>query len=275
MGIIEAIQQAFTDPMIIWGKFAGILPNIFAALLLLIGGHFLGKVVAKIVAGLLKKIGLDKLSETAGIDDAVKRTGLDATPSALMGKIIYWLIYLTFILSAADILGLDRVSATIDSFVLYLPKVVGALLVIVIGLFVAGLVRSSIETTLETMNLGYEKVIGGIIYGVIVIIVISLAIGQLDIETALLNQVVIIFLFAGAAAIALALGLGTRDVAGSVVAGVYARELYQPGHIIKVGDIQGTVIEVGSTSLLLVMSDGKKVAIPNRRMIEEQVEILS
>ena len=275
MGVFDAIKASFTDPMIVWGKFAGILPNIFAAIVLLIIGHFLGKLIAKVVAKLLQKLGLDKLSETAGIGDAASKVGFDTTPSNILSKIIYWLIFLTFIISAADTLGLDRVSSTIDNFVLYLPKVVGAFLVAIIGLFVAGFVRTAIETALGSMNLGYERAVGGLIYGVIVVVVISLAIGQLEIETDLLNQVVAIFLFAGAAAIALSLGLGTRDVAGSVVAGVYVRELFQPGNRIKIGDIEGEVIEVGSTSVLVEKEDGKRVSIPNRRMLDEQVEILS
>jgi small-conductance mechanosensitive channel len=275
MGVLDALRQSFADPMLIWGKVAGILPNLFAAILLLIVGHFLGKLLASIVARLLAKVGLDKVSEKAGLGDGVAGAGFNMTPSHILGKIIYWLIFLTFIISAADTMGLERVSSTIDNFVLYLPKVIGAFVVVIIGLFVAGLVRTGIETALGGMNLGYEKAVGSIIYAIIVIIVISLGINQLEIETELLNQVVVIFLMAGAGAVALALGLGTRDVAGNVVAGVYARELYEPDDILKVGDVTGTVISVTSTSLVLQTEDGKKITIPNRRLLEEQVEILS
>lgn len=275
MSILEALRSSLTDPMIIWGKIAGIIPNLFAAILLLIAGHFLGKLFAKITSKLLAKLGLDKISETAGISDATKNVGFDATPSLILGKIVYWLFFLTFLISAADTLGLERVSSTIDNFVLYLPKVVGAFLVAIIGLFIAGFVRTAIETALSSMNLGYEKVIGNVIYGVIVIVVISLSVGQLEIETDLLNEVVVIFLFSGAAAIALSLGLGTRDVAGSVVAGVYVRELYQTGDTIRVGNVEGAVVEVGSTSVLIENTEGKYTSIPNRKMLEEQVEILS
>jgi len=195
-------------------------------------------------------------------------------PTVVWGNIL-GLIFMTFIISAADTLGLDTVSATINNFVLYLPKVIGALIVVVVGLFVANIVRTGIETALAGMNLGYEKAVAGILYGVIVIVVMSLAINQLEIETELLNQVVTILLMAGAGAVALALGLGTRDVAGNVVAGVYARELYEPDNKIKIGDVTGTVIEVTSTSLVLETEEGNRITIPNSRLIDEQVEILS
>jgi small-conductance mechanosensitive channel len=275
MGILDMLQQSFSDPMLLWEKIAGIAASVFGAILLLIIGHVLGKILATVATKLLTKIGLDKLSETAGLNDGVIGASFTMTPSVIIGKIIYWLIFLIFIISAADKLGLETVSATINNFVLYLPKVIGAFLVVLIGLFVAGLVRTGIETALAGMNLGYEKAVGSIIYAVIVIIVISLGVNQLEIETDLFNQVVAIFLMAGAGAVALALGLGTRDVAGNVVAGVYARELYAPDDRLKIGDISGTVVVITSTSLVLETSDGHRITIPNSRLLEEQVEILS
>jgi small-conductance mechanosensitive channel len=275
MGILDALEQALADPMIIWGQVAGILGNVLVAALLLVAGHFLGKLLASIVSKLLNKVGLDKLSEKAGLSDGMMGASFSLTPSLILGKIIYWLVFLTFIISAADKLGLETVSSTINNFVLYLPKVIGAFLVVIIGLFVAGLVRTGIETALAGLNLGYEKALGGIVYAVIVIVVLSLGVNQLEIETDLFNQVVVIFLMAGAGAVALALGLGTRDVAGNVVAGVYARELYEPDNVIKIGDVTGTVIAVTSTSLVLETTTGSKVTIPNSRLLDEQVEILS
>jgi len=274
MDILEALKASLTDPMIIWAEIAAFLPNLLGAITLLVVGHFLGKLVGGIVTRLLNKLGLDQLSQKAGLDLTTKGAGFDATPSKILGNIIYWLLFLTFLISAADTLGLERVSATIDNFVLYLPKVVGALLVAIIGLFVAGFVRTTIETALASMNLGYERAVASVVHGVIVIVVISLAIGQLEIETDLLNEVVVLVLFAGAAAISLSLGLGTRDVAGSVIAGAYVRELYQPGDIIRIGTVEGTVLEVGSTSIIIEQAEGNSIAVPNRKVLDEQVEIL-
>ncbi|MDH3511371.1 MAG: mechanosensitive ion channel [Gammaproteobacteria bacterium] len=275
MGFFDTLRESFLDPMLIWGKIASVLPSLIAAIVLLVAGHFIGKFLAHIIAKLLAKVGLDKLGEKAGLGDAVAGSGIVASPSMILGKIIYWLIFLTFIISAADTLGLQRVSDMIGDFVLYLPKVIGAILVALIGLFVASLVRTGVEAGLASVNLGYEKAIGGLIYAIIVIVVISLAIGQLEVETALFNQVISIVLLAAAAAVALALGLGTRDVAGNIVAGVYARDLYQPGATIRFGDLSGKILEVGSTSVVIRVSADKTITVPNRRLLDEQVEIIT
>ena len=269
------MKQTLSDPMIIWNKMAVFLPSLFTAIALLIGGYFIARLLSTAISKLLTKIGIDRLADTAGISATLEKAGMTATPSALLAKIVYWLIFLTFIISACDALGLDRISATIDHFVLYIPKVLSAIFLTMIGLFVAGFVRTAIEASLASLNLGYEKTIGGIIYALIVVIVVSLSINQLEIETDLLNQVVIIFLLAGAGAVSLALGLGTKHVAGNVVAGVYARELYLPGSSIKIGDLAGEVIEIGSTALIIKTEEGKKITIPNSQLIDSQVEILS
>ncbi|MEM7278299.1 MAG: mechanosensitive ion channel domain-containing protein [Pseudomonadota bacterium] len=272
MSFFESIKEVLPDPVEVWQTIANAVPHVVAAIALIVAGHYIGRLLSFVVTRLLQRVGLDKLGERAGLDDMAKRSGVDMTPAKLFGKILYWLIFLTFLISAADALGLDRVSATINDFVAYLPKVIGALLVLVVGLFAARAVRSVVEAALGSINLGYEKVVGGLVYGIVFIVVLSLAIGQLEVETALLNQVISILLMAGAAAVALAMGLGTREVAGNIVAGVYARDLYLPGSKISVDGITGTIVEVGSTSIVVDTGDGKMVTVPNTRLMSETVE---
>ena len=273
MGFFDSLRASLFDPVVIWEKFAAILPNIVATIVLILVGHFLGKFLAFVISRLLERLGLNRLVEAAGLGGAVENSGLNATPTFVLGKIIYWLIFLTFIISAADNLGLQRVSDMVGEFVAYLPKVVGALLVLVVGLAIAHVLRTGIEAALGGINLGYEKVVGNLVYAIAVVVVVSLAVNQLEIETALLNQVISIMLLSAAAAVALALGLGTRDVAGNIVAGVYARDLFLPGNRIKFGNVTGTIIEVGSTSMVIQIAPDKTMTVPNRTVLDSQVEV--
>ena len=271
--MIEDAKQTVLAPMMgLWTKVAEFMPNIFAAVLLLIAGYFIAKLIGALVGKLLAKLGLDRISESSGIAGAVQRTGIETSASAIFGKIVYWLIFLTFMISAADTLGLPRVSSTIDDFVLYLPKLLGALLVIIIGLSAAHLVRTAVETAAQGMNLEYGRALGTLIHTIMVIVIVSLAIGQLEIETELLNQVISIVLLAIAAAVALSLGLGTRDISSNIVAGLYARDLFQPGDKIVVGDVAGTVTEVSTTNTVLELDDGGHYSVPNQQLIEQQIK---
>ena len=270
--MIDEMQESVWEPMVgLWTKVLEFLPNIAAALLLLLFGYLVAKMFGLVIRKVLSKLGLDKLTERSGVASAVQSTGIDTSASAIIGKIVYWLIFLLFMIAAADSLGLPRVSDTINGFVQYLPKLVGALLVVIIGLFAAHLVRAAIETAAQGMQLDYGKALGTLIYSLMVIVVVSLAIGQLEIETELLNQVVSIVLFAIGAAVALSLGMGTRSTAGNIVAGLYARDLFPPGDKITVGDISGTVIEVSTTNTLLELDDGTVYSLPNSTLVESQV----
>ena len=270
--MIDEVQETLWQPMVsLWTKVAEFLPNIAGAVFLLIIGYLVAKGIGIAIAKLLAKLGLDRLTESSGVASAVQSTGLETSASAIIGKIVYWLIFLLFMIAAADSLGLPRVSDTINGFVQYLPKLIGALLVVIIGLFAAHLVRSAVETASASMQLDYGKPLGTLIYMLIVIVVVSLAIGQLEIETDLLNQVVSIILFAIGAAVALSLGMGTRATAGNIVAGLYARDLFPPGDKITVGDISGRVIEVSATNTLLELDDGTTYTLPNSVLVESQV----
>lgn len=270
--MIDEVQQTLWQPMVsLWTKVAEFLPNLAGALLLLVVGYLVAKGIGVAIRKLLEKLGLDKLTESSGVASAVQSTGFDASASAIIGKIAYWLIFLLFMIAAADSLGLPRVSDTINGFVQYLPKLIGALLVVIIGLFAAHVVRTAVETASASMQLDYGKPLGTLIYMLIVIVVVSLAIGQLEIETDLLNQVVSIILFAIGAAVALSLGMGTRATAGNIIAGLYARDLFPPGDKITVGDISGRVIEVSTTNTLIELDDGTTYTLPNSVLVESKV----
>src|SRR5690606_39853204 len=81
----------------------------------------------------LAKLGLDRLMRGAGVTRMLSRIGIASPVSAVVGKIIYCFIVLTFVVSAAETLGLARVAAALDAFALYLPKVFGEALILLAG----------------------------------------------------------------------------------------------------------------------------------------------
>jgi small-conductance mechanosensitive channel len=232
-------------------------------------------VVAKIVDTILSKglakLGLDRLMAGAGVTKLLGRIGIAAPVSAVIGKILYWFVMLTFIVSAAETLGLARVSSTLDAFALYLPKVFGAALILLAGLLLSHLVSGIVRGAAESIGVDYASGLGRFAQGLLVIITVSLAIGQLQIETALLNTVIAIVLVSFGAAAALALGLGSRQVVSQILAGVYVRELYQVGDRIQVGDLEGVIDEIGTVKTTLIDDQGAVVSISNRTLLDERV----
>ncbi len=255
----------------LWTKVAGFIPNLFVALILVLLGFVVAKLLDTLLSKLLGKVGLDRLMAGTGLTKLLSRAGIQVPVSTLIGKIVYWFILLIFLVSAAESLGLERVSATLDVLALYLPKVFGAALVLLAGVLLAQLLSGLVRSAAEGVGLDYANGLGRIAQGLVIIISISVAIGQLEVKTDLLNNVIAIVLISVGLAVALALGLGSRDIVGQILAGIYVRELYQVGQQVKVGDVEGQIEEIGTVKTTLLTDEGELVSVANRIVLEQRV----
>ncbi|CEA05224.1 CmpX protein [Pseudomonas saudimassiliensis] len=268
----ETWSQSFVAAMTaLWTKVASFIPDLITALIIVLLGLVIARLIDAVLTKGLAKLGLDRLMTGAGVTKMLSRIGIASPVSAVIGKIIYWFIILTFVVSAAETLGLARVSATLDAFALYLPKVFGAALILLAGLLLSHLVAGMVRGTVESIGADYAGGISRLVQGLLVIITVSLAIGQLQIETQLLNTVIAIVLVSFGAAAALAMGLGSRETVSQIIAGVYLRELYQVGDRIKVEDREGVIEEIGTVKTTLVDDEGRFISIANRTLLDKPV----
>lgn len=255
----------------VWTPIAGFIPRLFGALIVVLVGFVVAKLLDTLLSKLLAKLGLDRLMAGTGLTKLLGRVGIRAPVSTLIGKIIYWFVLLIFLVTAAESLGLDRVSATLDVLALYLPKVLGAAVVMLAGVLLAQLVSGVVRGAAEGVGLDYANGLGRIAQWLVIIISISVAIGQLEVKTDLLNHVIAIVLISVGLAVALALGLGSREIAAQILAGIYVRELYQVGQSITVDQLEGQIEEIGTVKTTLLTADGELVSVANRTLLENRV----
>ncbi|MCD5993610.1 mechanosensitive ion channel [Pseudomonas sp. CDFA 602] len=255
----------------LWTKVANFIPNLFGALVVVLLGFVVAKLLDALLSKLLAKLGLDRLVGGTGLTKIIGRAGVKVPISTLIGKIVYWFVLLIFLVSAAESLGLQRVSATLDMLALYLPKVFGAALVLLVGVLLAQLVNGLVRGAAEGVGIDYSSGLGRIAQGLVIIISISVAISQLEVKTDLLNHVIVIALITVGLAVALALGLGSREIAGQIIAGIYVRELFQVGQYVQVGDTEGQIEEIGTVKTTLLTDEGELVSFSNRILLEQRV----
>jgi len=250
------------------------LPSLALALFLVVVGWYLARMVRRLTGGLLSKMGINKLAATIGLKEALKKARIKKEPSDIIGLLFFWLILLLFVIAAVETLGLPRLSSALDEMVVYLPKVLVSIMILVVGLFIAQALQGIIETASSSMGIEYGRNLGSLAYGIVVIIVMSLAIGELDIEILLLNAIIIIVLAALGLAGALSLGLGTRALSKDIVSGVYARELVRQGNTIEFGGQVGVVEEVSTVKTSIRLEDDSLLSIPNSQLINGTFKIL-
>jgi len=257
----------------LWAPIAAFIPRLFGALLVVALGFIVAKLLDALLSKVLAKIGLDRVVAGTGVTKLLGRGGIRIPVSALLGKIVYWFVLLIFLVSAAESLGLARVSATLDMLALYVPKVFGAGLILLVGILLAQVVNGLVRGAAEGVGLEYASGLGRIAQGLVIIIIISVAIGQLEVKTELLNYVIAIALISVGLAVALALGLGSRSLVSQILAGIYVRELYEVGQHIRIDvmQLEGVIEEIGTTKTLLLADDGELVSIANSVLLEERV----
>ncbi|MCW3147980.1 mechanosensitive ion channel [Stutzerimonas stutzeri] len=255
----------------LWASVAAFIPRLFGALVVVLLGFVVAKLLDTLLSKVLAKLGLDRLMGGTGLTKLLNRAGIRVPVSVLIGKVVYWFVLLIFLVSAAESLGLERVSATLDMLALYVPKVFGAALILVAGVLLAQLLSGVVRGAAEGVGIEYANGLARIAQGLVIIISISVAIGQLEIKTELLNYVIAIVLITVGLAVALALGLGSRELVSQILAGIYVRELYEVGQHIAIDDVEGHIEEIGTVKTLLLTDSGELVSIANRVVLERRV----
>lgn len=264
-------QSLVTAMTALWTKIANFIPNLFGALVVVLLGFVVAKLLDTLLSKLLAKLGLDRVMGGTGLTKLMSRAGIKVPISTLVGKIVYWFVLLIFLVSAAESLGLQRVSATLDVLALYLPKVFAGALVLLVGVLLAQLANGLVRGAAEGVGLDYAQGLGRVAQVLVIIISISVAISQLEIKTDLLNHVIVIGLITVGLAIALAMGLGSRDIAGQILAGIYVRELYQVGQQVRIGEVEGQIEEIGTVKTTLLTDEGELVSLSNKILLEQRV----
>ena len=204
-------------------NFLGFLPALIGAILILVIGWFVAGLLAGLVERGLKMVGFEKAASTTGISSFIQRSGSTWTASAIVAEIVKWFIRLIAIQAAASILGLDQISQINNAILLWLPNLVVAIAILVIGALIARFVGSLVRGTTAQMGFGDPELLGNIANYAILAFAIIAAVDQLGIAQTVVNT-----LFIGAVALVvlaggLAFGLGGQQTAAQITAGWYQK----------------------------------------------------
>ena len=209
---IEVLESVKT----ILNQMSAFLPKLIGALVILIVGWIIAKVVRALAVKGLKLIRLDVLVEKSGIDEFLKQGGLQLTMQGLLAGLLYWLIMLIVFLATANSLGLQVASDLFSKIVLYIPNVIVAVLVLIVGTFFAKLVRGVLLTYLNNVGIEGAATVSTLAQYAIIVFVTFTALEQLAVGRELIVSAFELAFGAVCLALALAFGLGGRDWAASI-----------------------------------------------------------
>jgi len=252
-------------------NFAEFIPQLLLALVLLFLGFVVAKLLARAVSTLFARLGIDALLEKLGVTGVLNRAGIKAAPGAFVGKLLFWIAMLFVIKMAAQEASIKDISDIVLSIIAFMPNAITAALIMLVGFIVADIVKNAVYGSLNAASLSYAQTLSKVIFGFIFILVLTVALAELNIQTELLNATVMIILGALGLALALCAGLGLKDMARSIVSGVYSRDIYKVGTEIEFEGENMKIAGVGPVTTKLTRADGGFVIVPNEKLITEPV----
>ena len=190
------------------------VPSLAGAIVILVVGWLVAKVVETIVVRMLKAVRLDVASDKAGVSNVLAQGEIRLSLSELIGAIIYWLVILVVLATALNALNLAIAADLISRLVAYVPNILGAIFILVLGSFLANFVSAIVRTSASNAGLDSAKLLAKITQTVLVIFAVIVAIEQLKIASALIVLAVNVILISIGLGLALAFGLGCKEIAG-------------------------------------------------------------
>lgn len=251
--------------------FAGLIPKILLGVVLLFLGFVFAKIIAKSISILFERLGINALLTKSGITETLSKAGFKASPGECLAKIAFLLSMLFVVKIAAQEASFSDISDLIIKIIAFMPNVITAAIILIIGFLIADVSRNSVFRALTAAGLEYARTVSKLIFGFIIIIILTVALAQINIQTELLNATVKIVLAATGLALALALGIGLKGTTKNVVSGVYSRDLYKVGTEIQYEGEWMTIAGIGPVTTKLNKSDGGFLILPNDKLVSEPV----
>ncbi|MBZ0269045.1 mechanosensitive ion channel [bacterium] len=268
LGLRETLTGIFQDMAAFVADF---IPRLVTGIVVFLLGWILAKVLERILRTTFLRLKIDAGLDRIGITSMFRSLGVRGSLSESTSRLVYYLVLILFVQSAATAVGLDSIAHAITAFFAYLPSLVAAALLMLFGNVVAQFAGKAVSRSAGDSGVDYAPALGRLVTGSVLFIVAIMAITQLGIDTAMVRTVVIISLSGLAAGLALSFGFGSRDSTRNLMAGFYARKSFRVGDEIRIGEIEGRLSAISATRALVETEDGRIVSVPNRRLAEEPV----
>jgi len=193
------------------------LPRLALALAVVIAGYFVAKAVKFAIAKGLRAVNFNVVTERAGIDGFLRAGGIRADGTELLALLFYWVVILTALVIGFNSLGLAYITDLLSRVLLFVPKVMVAMLILAFGAYFAGFIGHTVTAYCRKVQLQDAELLGRICQYAIVVFVVLIALDQVSIGGDIVRQTFLIILAGVVLALALAFGLGGKDWAAAML----------------------------------------------------------
>ncbi len=235
MDLFQPLQNALSTLL-------SYIPQLIGAIIILIIGYIVARILQAVIGRVLQGIGFDGWMEKGGIKQFFDRAQTNYTPATVIGRLVFWFVFIIALTMAADALGIPQVSAVLGQLIAFIPSIIAAILILVLAAllanFVSGIVRGATDS----------NVLASVVRYAIIVYAVFAAITELGIAVELTAPTFLILLGAVALAAAIAFGLGGREVAQDILQKAYSRSNEVTGGSSSGGEAEVTAHRRSTTS---------------------------
>tara|TARA_R110000868_G_scaffold97876_2_gene269314 strand:- start:1158 stop:1985 length:828 start_codon:yes stop_codon:yes gene_type:complete len=248
-----------------------VAPKVLFAILILIIGWLITKIIAYVLKRTLKFAKVDKLTEVINEKNLFGKTDLKFNVTSVIVGFIKWVLFLLFLIIASDVMEWKIVSLEIGSLLRYLPRLFSAIALFMIGLYIANFIKRAISGLFESFDLHGERIISSLVFYVIIITITITALNQAGIKTDIITNHVTIILGAFLITIAIGFGLGSRDIITSLLFSFYSKKNFEIGQTISIDNITGKIISIDNICISIELNNNDIVVIPIKEIVNTRV----
>ena len=271
MEVINSWIAAFSETLTqIIEASAAYMPKFLGAVVL----FAVGWIVARLLRTLIERLG--SRLDTA-LAHARERTGFAALQwrwpvSRILGQVVFWVVILFFVTTVAGTLGLPGFVEWLGRVIEYVPSVVAAGLVILVGYWLSGILTRFVRSVTATAGYPQAETLGRLAGGLTLLVAVVIGLEQLRFDISLLVNLITIAAAAALGGLALAFGLGAGPSVKNIIAARYLGKVYHIGQRVRVGETEGRILELNATSVVLETGDGR--AVVPAQVFQDQVSLV-
>jgi small-conductance mechanosensitive channel len=243
------------------------LPSVLGAFVLLLAGWGVARFLRYATEQITERT-LVRLARTRPMDTRVQQPRSYSAAPGIASRIVFWVVLMFFVLAAAEVLDLKVISGLLTGVTAYLPSLIAGLLILFIGLWFAEVTRAVLKRSSRNIGIEQGDILGRLGQTLVLLIVFSIAAGQVGIDNTLLVALVVTLFAVTLGAIALAFAFGAKTTIENLLAAQSLAQTYNTGDVIRIGDIEGRILRITRTGLVLETTEGQTL-IPGRRFNEE------
>ena len=243
----------------------GYLPQVLGVVMLLLAGWIVASIGRALVVRLIK--GLNR------IRSRFKIAGTDALPdiaqplAVVISKVVFWVIILIFLALSLDVLGLSMFAGWLSRLVNHLPNILSGALIIWAGIVFSGLVGQAVTTAAVNFSDAQRTALARIAQLFTLTLLILMGVDQIGVDITIVVTILSVAIGAALGGLAIAFSLGARDLVSNLIGARYLNADYRIGERIRIGEHEGTVLEISSVSVILETEEGR-VMVPARQFSE-------